>query len=259
MSGNVSLHRHGAVAELRLDRPDKHNALTPQMYVEIRDHCEAVNRDEAIHAVVVVGAGERAFCSGSDVSSLNDFADFWAWRNRVDYIAPIRTLRKPTVAAIKGWALGGGHEIALACDIRIAARNTVFSSPEVTLGWLGAGGAAQHLTRLVGYGQAMKILLTGERLDAAEAYRIGLVECLVEPGEEFGRAMEIAKRIASYSPVATQAVKSAVRAAMSGQIEMGYQTENELMALCFAVAEKTPGSPIFKGDRAQTVKRDLTP
>lgn len=247
MSGIVTMTRDGNVAEIEMNRPEKHNALTPEMYVQIRDLCEQVNRDDAIHAVVWCGAGERAFCTGSDISALNGFADFWAWRNRVDYIAPIRTLRKPTIAAVKGWALGGGHEIALACDIRVAASSTVFSSPEVTLGWLGAGGAAQHLTRLVGYGQAMKLLLTGDRIDATEALRIGLVEELVEPGQELQRARAIAQRIASYSSVATQSVKAAVRSAMAGNIELGYQMENELMALCFAVAEKTPGSVLYKG------------
>ncbi|MEO7939971.1 MAG: enoyl-CoA hydratase/isomerase family protein [Burkholderiaceae bacterium] len=247
MSGTVTMTRDGHVAEIQMNRPEKHNALTPAMYVQIRDLCEQINRDDAIHAVLWSGAGERAFCSGSDTQALDGYADFWAWRNRVDYIHPIRTLRKPTIAAVKGWALGGGHEIALACDIRVAATNTVFASPEVALGWLGAGGAAQHLTRLVGYGQAMKLLLTGDRIDATEAYRIGLVEFLVQPGEELPQARAIAQRIAAHSTVATQSVKAAVRSAMAGNIEQGYQMENELMALCFAVAEKTPGSMRYQG------------
>lgn len=248
MDGAVTMTKNGTVAEVLMDRPAKHNALTPEMYRQISALCAEINGDDSIHAVVWCGAGDRAFCSGSDISALSGYDDFWAWRNRVDYIVPIRTLRKPVVAAIKGWALGGGAEIALACDIRIAATNTFFSSPEVTLGWVGAGGAAQHLTRLVGYGQAMKLLLTGDRIDATEAYRIGLVEYLVDPGDEVNKAREIAQRIASFSPVATQSVKSAVRSAMAGNIELGYQMENELMALCFAVAEKTPGSVIYKGD-----------
>lgn len=250
MNGTVTLTRNGAVAEVLMDRPAKHNALTPDMYRQILGLCEDINRDERIHAVVWSGAGERAFCSGSDISALSGYADFWAWRNRVDYIVPIRTLRKPVVAAVKGWALGGGAEIALACDIRVAATSAVFSFPEVTLGWVGAGGAAQHLTRLVGYGQAMKLLLMGERIDATEAKQIGLVEYLVDPGKELDKAREIAQRIASFSSVATQSVKSAVRSAMAGNIELGYQMENELMSLCFAVAEKTPGSAIYKGDKA---------
>ncbi|RME62861.1 MAG: enoyl-CoA hydratase/isomerase family protein [Alphaproteobacteria bacterium] len=246
MDGSVRLKKEDRIAEIVIDRPAKHNALTPRMYERIVDVCKAVNVDRDIRVAIIHGAGERAFCAGSDINALSAYADFWEWRNRTDYIVPIRTLRKPCIAAIKGWTLGGGFEIALACDLRVAARTAVFAAPEVTLGWVGAGGAAQHLTRLAGYGQAMRLLLTGARIDAEEAYRIGLVEWLVEPGEELAAARNIAQQIASYSSVATQAVKSAIRSAMGGNIEQGYQIENELMALCFAKAEKDHGSVLFK-------------
>lgn len=247
MDGIVGYEIHNGVAEIIMDRPQKHNALTPQMYERINEICYKVNTDNSINAVMIYGAGEKAFSTGSDIGALNDFADFWEWRNRTDYIVPIRNMRKPTIAAVKGWALGGGFEIALACDIRVASKTAIFSAPEVTLGWVGAGGAAQHLTRLVGYGQAMRILLTGDRVPADEAFRIGMVEYLVDPGEELNHAREIAQKLANYSPVATQAVKSAVKSAMSGNIEQGFQIENELMALCFAKAEKDPKSVIYKG------------
>ena len=242
MEGTVRLERNGSVAEIVLDRPKKHNALTPSMYREIGRACEEVNADDATHSVIVRGAGERAFCAGSDIAALSEYEDFWAWRNRYDYIPPIRAIRKPTIAAVKGWALGGGLEIALACDLRVVSKTAVFGAPEVALGWVGAGGAAQHLTRMVGYGQALRVMLTGERFDAEDAHRIGMIEWLVEPGEELQKAREIAERIAGHSTVATQAVKSAVRSAMNGTIEMGLQVENELMALCFAKAEKDKAS-----------------
>lgn len=237
-SGTVRLEARGHVAEFVLDRPDKHNALTPQMYREISECCDAANRSDAIHAVIIRGAGDRAFCSGSDIKALEEYQDFWAWRSRVDYIPPILDLRKPAIAALKGWALGGGLEIALACDIRVAAKSTVFAAPEVTLGWTGAGGAAQHMTRLCGYGQAMKYLLTGERFDADEASRIGLVEWLVEDGEELIAARELAEKISSHSTVATQAVKSAVRSALDLSVAQGLAVENDLMSLCFAKSER---------------------
>ncbi len=248
MDGEVRLELDGSIGEMVLDRPAKHNALTPVMYRQIGEVCQRINGDDRIRAVIVRGAGERAFCAGSDVGALNDYEDFWAWRNRGDYIPPLRSVRKPMIAAVKGWALGGGLEIALACDMRVASKTAVFSAPEVTLGWCGAGGAAQHLTRLVGYGQAMKILTTGERFDAEYADAIGLLEWLVDEGRELQKAREIAAVIAGHSSVATQAVKSSVRSAMNGNLEMGLQMENELMAVCFAKAEKDEDSPLYKGE-----------
>jgi enoyl-CoA hydratase len=247
MSGCVRLERHGAVGEIVIDRPDKHNALTPRMFEELRDVCAEINNDDSVNAVVLRGAGEKAFCAGTDINTLKEYESFWHWRNRVDYVTQIRSLRKPCIGAIKGWALGGGNELAVACDLRVAARNAVFGAPEVTLGWLGAGGTSQYLPRLVGYGQAMRILLTGERLSAEEAFRIGLVEYLVEPGEELAKARSLAETIASYSPIATQTTKAAIRAGMNGNLELGLQIENELMALCFAMGEDKAGAERFAG------------
>lgn len=242
--GCVRFELDGHVAEIVLDRPAKHNALTPQMYRQIGACCAEANETAAAHVVIFRGAGERAFCAGSDIAALEGYEDFWAWRNRYDYIPPMLALRKPAIAAIKGWALGGGLEIALACDLRVAARSAVFAAPEVQLGWNGAGGAAQHLTRLCGQGQAMRILLTGARFDADEAARIGMIEYLVEPGEELARARALAAEIAGHAAHATQAVKAAVRGAMDLSLEQGLRNENELMSLCFAKAEharpKTP-------------------
>lgn len=243
--GSVRFETNGAVGEIVLDRPAKHNALTPEMYRGIAAACAAADADDTVRVVIFRGEGERAFCAGSDIKALEGYADFWAWRNRFDYLPPIRGLRKPAIAAVKGWALGGGLEIALACDLRVVSRTAVFSAPEVQLGWNGAGGAAQHLTRLCGYGQAMRILLTGDRFDAEEAARIGMVEYLVDPGEELTRARAVAEQIAAHSTVATQAVKSAVRGAMDLSVDQGLRLENELMSLCFAKVEaaKRDGTP----------------
>lgn len=235
--GRVWVEESETIAEIVLDRPEKHNALTPKMYREIADCCTFVNETDHVHVVIIRGAGEKAFCAGSDIGALDGYADFWAWRNRADYIPPIRGLRKPAIAALKGWALGGGLEIALACDLRVAARSTMFAAPEVTMGWTGAGGAAQHMTRLCGFGQAMKYLLTGDRFDAEEAERIGLVEWLVDDGEELKQARALAEKIAGNATIATQAVKSAVRSALDMPVAQGLAMENELMSLCFAKAD----------------------
>ena len=236
--GSVRIEQTGAIAEMIIDRPNKHNALTPDMYRDIASCCEHVNKTDSIHVVIIRGAGDRAFCAGSDIKALDGYADFWAWRNREDYIPPILSLRKPAIAAVKGWSLGGGLEIALACDLRVVAKSAIFSAPEVALGWNGAGGAAQHLTRLCGYGQAMRLLLSGERFDGTEAHRIGMVEYLVDDGDELARAKDIAQSIAAHSSVATQAVKAAVRSALDVTVAQGLKYENELMSLCFAKVAK---------------------
>ena len=233
-AASVDLIVRGNVGEVTLNRPSKHNALTPAMYRQIAARCAEINAADTIHVAIFCGGGTRAFCAGSDVGALGEYDDFWAWRNRADYIAPILALRKPAVAAIKGWALGGGLEIALACDLRVAARSAVFAAPEVALGWSGGGGAAYHLARLCGYGRAMKYLLSGERFSAETAEQMGMIEWLVDDGDELARAREVAAVIAAHSSVATQAVKAAVRRGMDLSVGQGLQNENELMALCFA-------------------------
>lgn len=251
MKADIYLEQDGNVAELVLNRPAKLNAMTPAMFDLLRTLSAEINATDSIHVVILRGEGERAFCAGTDINTLKEYPDFWAWRNRVDYVTQIRSIRKPVIAAVHGYALGGGHELAVAADIRIAARNTVFGAPEIKLGWVGAGGTSQYLPRLVGFGQAMRILLTGERIGAEEALRIGLVEEVVDTGQELVRARELAHTMASYSPVATQATKAAVKAAMSGHLELGLQIENELMALCFAAGNDKAGAKLF-GDRERS-------
>jgi enoyl-CoA hydratase len=246
--GLIYLERDGNVGELVLNRPEKLNALTPDMFRLLRDLSTEINETDDIHVVLFRGEGTRAFCAGTDINTLREYPDFWAWRNRVDYVTQIRAIRKPVIACIHGYALGGGHELAVAADIRIAAANAVFGAPEIRLGWVGAGGTSQYLPRLIGYGQAMRILLTGQRIDAQEALRIGLVEEVVETGKELDRARELAREIASYSPIATQTTKAAVRAGMNGNLELGLQIENELMALCFAAGNDKAGAKLF-GER----------
>lgn len=254
-TGSVQLKINGSVGEIVLNRPAKHNALTPEMYRQIAACCGEANDAVAVRAVIFCGAGEKAFCAGSDINSMDSYEDFWAWRNRFDYIPPILALRKPAIAAVKGWALGGGLEIALACDLRVAARSAVFGAPEVALGWTGAGGAAQHLTRMCGYGQAMKILLTGERFTAEEAERIGMIEWLVDDGEELTKAREVAATIAAHAPVATQAVKAAVRRAMDLSVSQGLQNENELMSLCLAKLQGEKLRGRAKGEADEQAKQ----
>lgn len=237
-------------AELVLNRAAKHNAITPAMADSLQAELTALDKDDDTRVILVRGAGERAFCAGTDLNTLSDYADAWAWRNGVNYALAFGAVRKPLVAALKGWVFGGGFEIALNCDIRVASRTAKFAAPEVKHGWLGAGGFSQRLTRLVGYGQASRILLTGEPIDAEEAHRIGVVEILVDEGGELAEARRIAGVIAGHSEIATVTNKAGIRAAMEGGLTNGLAMERELMALSFALGSQRSGPEAFgKRDR----------
>jgi enoyl-CoA hydratase len=240
------------IARIVIDRPDKHNAITPDMARELRDACAEVDRDEAVRVAIISGGGERSFSAGSDINALADLSDPWAFRNRIEYAAVVRDVRKPVIAALRGWVLGGGMEIALAADIRLAARSARIGGPEVTRGWLGGGGASQMLPRLVGYGQAMRLLLTGDPVDAETALRIGLVEEVVEESELMPRVGELAAKIASFSPIATQSVKAATRAALSMPLDAGLRYENELHVICMSAKDREEGVKAFQEKRPPT-------
>ena len=246
---NIRYSLQDGVAAIVMDRPEKHNAITPDMARDLQDACRAVDRDENVRVAIISGGGERSFSAGSDMNALADLSDPWAFRNRVEYAAAVRDIRKPVIAALKGWVLGGGMEIALAADIRVAARSARIGGPEVTRGWVGGGGASQMLPRLVGYGQAMRLLLTGDPVDAEAALRMGLVEEVVEDAELMNRVRETAAKIASFSPVATQSVKAATRAALSMPLEAGLRYENEVHVICMSNKDREAGIRAFQERR----------
>jgi len=249
MTGRVEFSASDGVGHIVLARPEKHNAITPDMAQELGRICRDVDINDAIRAVVISGAGERSFSAGSDLNSLADMSDIWAFRNRVEYAAVVRDIRKPVVAALKGWVLGGGMEIALAADIRIAGKSAKIGGPEVTRGWVGGGGASQMLPRLIGYGQAMRLLLLGESVEADAALKMGLVEEVVDDSEVLTRALAIASKIASFSPIATQAVKASVRAALSMPLEAGLRYENEIHVICMSANDRLEGIKAFQEGR----------
>jgi enoyl-CoA hydratase/carnithine racemase len=234
MDGQVTLEVTEGVAVLTLDRPAKHNAITNAMAEQLAAHAQRINADEAIHAVLLRGAGERAFCAGMDLKAIEAFQTAWDFRHRPDYPGAVRAIRKPVVAAVKGWALGGGFELALAADIRIAGRSARIGFPEVTRGWVGGGGASQMLPRVAGLGVALRLLLTGEQIDAEEALRLRLVEQLVEDDALEETATALCRKFAALSPVAVQAVKAAVRHSLEAPLAAGLAYENELNVLCLA-------------------------
>jgi enoyl-CoA hydratase len=245
MQEQVVVRRHGAIAEIVINRPEKMNAMTPEMTQTLLAIRQDLERDAGIRVVLLRGEGERAFSAGSDLHSLKTYRTAWEFRARTDYAMVIRDFTKPVVAALKGWVLGGGLEMMLGADIRVAGQGAKFGAPEVMRGWVGGGGASQMLPRLVGYGQAMRLLLTGDTIDANEARSIGLVEMVVEDAQVVDTAMALCRKMAEFSPIATQSVKAAVRAGLSMSIEDGVRYENELTSLCFASGNYEEGTSAF--------------
>lgn len=255
MDGAVTVTMHGPVAELVIDRPAKHNAITPAMAAAIADAARAIDADRDARVVLLRGAGEHAFCAGSDLNSLAAYPDSWAFRNRVEYATAIRNLRKPVIAALQGWTLGGGAEMALSADIRIAAEGTRFGFPEVTRGWVGGGGASQMLPRMIGVARAMRMLMTGDPIAAVEAQTLGLFDRVVPPAELLSAARELANRIAGFSPVAVQSVKASVRMAMEAPLTAGLMYENEMNVLCFSAGDHLEGIRAFAEKRGAQFTR----
>lgn len=255
MDGTVSVTLRGAVAELLLDRPAKHNAVTPEMAAAIADTARSLDADDAVRVVLLRGAGERAFCAGSDLNSLAAYPSTWHFRNRVEYATAIRNIRKPVIAALQGWTLGGGAEMALGADIRIAAEGTRFGFPEVTRGWVGGGGASQMLPRMIGVARATRMLMIGDPIEAAEAQALGLFDQLVPQPDLLATARALADRVAGFSPVAVQSVKASIRMAMEAPLTAGLLYENEMNVLCFSAGDHLEGIRAFAEKRGASFNR----
>ena len=235
------------MALLTIDHVEKLNALSEAMRVELADAMQAADADADVRAIVLTGAGDRAFAAGGDVGELG--------RRTLDeqrrvmangsVFGAVRRVRKPIVAAINGVCLGGGLELALSCDIRIAASHARFGQPEVAIGVIPGGGGTQLLPRVVGLGAALRLVLTGESIGADEALRIGLVHEVVAADALAGRAMAVAEVIASRAPLAVRAAKEATRAALDLPFEEGRQLEVALFERCFASEDRVEGVRAF--------------
>jgi len=241
----------GHVATLTLARPAKLNAVSPEMTDEIRAVVEEIRTDDRIRVVILTGQG-KAFCAGSDIKELDSYPTPWAFRDRPDYCDAIRSIRKPVIAAINGYAFGGGLEMSMSCDIRIASDNAQFGAPEITLGWIGGGGMSAFLTHSIGPSNAALMVYTGEPVDAATALSWGLVSDVVAPEELLGRAHAIAATIASRAPIAAQTGKLNLRAAHSMTLENSIQYERDLQTVAFATEDAQEGIRAFKEKRQAT-------
>jgi enoyl-CoA hydratase/carnithine racemase len=228
--GSIDVAIDDYVATVTINRPRKANAVTPAMAQALMGACSRLDGDADVRVIVLTGAGDT-FSAGSDLGTLNDYDTPWAFRARVDYCDAIWALRKPIIAAVNGAAFGGGLELAISCDVRVASDNARFAAPEVGLGWVGGGGSSQLLPRICGAGDASAILLTGDPMDAAEAYRRHLVQGVVPRAELHHVVGALADRMARNAPIALQATKAAIRASYSMGIADGMQYEEELVAV----------------------------
>ena len=250
----IVLEVEGHVATLTLNRPAKLNAVTPAMAEAIVAACRRCDADPEIRAVVLTASGERAFCAGSDVSELKAYETPWEFRSRDDYCDAVRALRTPAICAINGLAYGGGLELALSCDIRLAAETASFAAPEIKLGWIGGGGMSYLLTHSIGASNAAQMVLTGDPIDAQRALRIGLVSELFAPAELAAAAAALAATIASRPPIAAQTGKANLRAAYAMPLEAAVQYERDLQTICFATEDAREGREAFTERRAATFR-----
>jgi enoyl-CoA hydratase len=241
------LERRERVAIITVNRPDKRNALNIKTREEGAALLEELRNDDSVGVVVFTGAGDKAFIAGADIG---EFAGRTAMMQRDVMTArslftAFDTFPKPVIAMINGYCLGGGCELALACDIRIASETASFGQPEINLGIIPGGGGTQRLTRLVGEGKAMELILSGDIIDAKAAYEIGLVNHVFPADQLEAKTMEIANRIASKSPIALSLAKEAVKLASHSNLDEGLRREVDLFALCFSTADKDEGVSAF--------------
>jgi enoyl-CoA hydratase/carnithine racemase len=250
---NVLYEKRDGIAYVTINRPKVLNALNTPTWKDMRTAFEDARDDASVRGVILTGAGNKAFIAGADIGELAHVAAFEAEQSSrfgQEVLDVIENLGKPVVAAVNGFALGGGCETAMACTIRIAADSAKFGQPEVTLGLVPGGGGTQRLPRLVGKGRALQLILSGETISAQEAYRIGLVNEVVPTAELIPRAEAILKKIASNAPIAIKlALEAANKGAETSQSE-GLLLEAAYFGLCAATDDKSEGTTAFLEKRA---------
>lgn len=243
---NIRVELTEGIATLTVDRPSVKNALDRDTVAECHTALEALEKDSAVGALIITGAGESSFVSGADINDIRQ-------RTRTDGLAAISSslcarverFPRPTIAAINGYALGGGCELALACDIRVAADTAKFGQPEVGLGIIPAAGGTQRLPRVVGMGWARHLILTGEIIEAKQALEIGLVTAIMPASQLQVRARELAKRILRQGPLAARLAKVALNASARVDLDSGLLIETLAQAICYDSEDKREGTSAF--------------
>jgi enoyl-CoA hydratase/carnithine racemase len=250
---NVLYEKKDTVAYVTINRPKVLNALNTPTWKDLRTAFEDARDDTAIRGVILTGSGDKAFIAGADIAELSRLSAFEAEQSSrfgQSVLDLIEDLGKPVIAAVNGFALGGGCETAMACTIRIAVETANFGQPEVALGLIPGGGGTQRLPRLVGKGCALQLILSGEMISAQEAYRIGLVNEIVPATDLITRAEAILKRIASNAPIAVKFALEAANKGMDASQGEGLLLEASYFGLCAATEDKKEGTTAFLEKRA---------
>lgn len=229
------------IATITLSRPKALNALNVEMISELNDIFEKIEKDKSIYTVIITGAGEKSFAAGADISEMKDLDEKQAHKFGVYGSQVFRNIEKskaPVIAAINGYALGGGLELALACDIRIASDNAIFGFPEVGLGIIPGYGGTQRLPRIIGISCAKKMLYTAERIDAKQAFEIGLIDEIVPKDDLMERVKSLAALIASQAPIAVSSVKKAINKGIDVDMDTARLIETDIFAQCFKTQDQ---------------------
>jgi enoyl-CoA hydratase/carnithine racemase len=235
----------GGVALLRLNRPEARNALSPEMMERIAAELERLDPDPEARCVVIAGS-EKAFAAGADIKAMSERSFAEALRHSAaSFWRRLAAIRTPLVAAVSGYALGGGCELALACDMIVAAESAQFGQPEINLGIIPGGGGTQRLARVIGKQRAMEYVLTGERFDAETAQRLGLVNKVAGDGEWLDEAMALARAVAAQPPIAARLAKGAVLAAEESGLAAGLESERRHYELAMATEDRVEGMRAF--------------
>jgi enoyl-CoA hydratase len=249
----ITLEHAGPIATVTLNRPSVLNALNVRMLDELTETFAQLDADASLRAVILTGAGAKAFAAGADIGELNALPDARAGeaqaRKGQALTAALERMRVPVIAAVNGFALGGGCELAMACDVRIASENAKFGQPEVNLGILPGYGGTQRMARLIGEGMAMYLCLSGEMIDAAEALRVGLVQRVVPVDGLLAEAQRVAGLIAAKAPIAIAATKRAIVDGGSLSLRDGLALEALLFGQAVTTADFREGSSAFLGKR----------
>jgi enoyl-CoA hydratase/carnithine racemase len=241
----VQSSRDGHVALLRLDRPEARNALSPEAMEEIAAELERLDPDPEVRCIVIAGS-EGVFAAGADIKALSERSFEESLRHpAASFWRRVAAIKTPLVAAVSGYALGGGCELALACDMIVAAETAVFGQPEIRLGIIPGGGGTQRLARAIGKQRAMEYVLTGRRFEAREAHELGLVNRVAEADGWLEEAMELAREVADRPPIATRLAKQAVLAAEETGLSAGLESERRLYELAMATEDRVEGMRAF--------------
>ncbi|AVP55389.1 short-chain-enoyl-CoA hydratase [Clostridium tetani] len=254
---NIILKKENGIAEITINRPKSLNALNSETLNELKVAIKDISESDDVKVLIITGAGEKAFVAGADITemqNLNAKQGRALARLAQKVFSDIEHMPQIVIAAINGYALGGGCELCMACDIRLASKNAKFGQPEVNLGITPGFAGTQRLPRLVGKGTAKELIFTTDMIDANEAYRIQLVNKVYEADELIGKARELAKKIMSKAPYAVSLAKAAINDGMNMDTESAYKYEADIFGLCFATEDQKEGMKAFLEKRKSNFK-----